>query len=280
MLSKIYQSYRGAEYCLLCATDAVFWPSMAKDIEVVCQACPTCAQYGVQAALEPMLSHPTPTQPWQFVSQDIFELGLRQYLITVDRYSDFYKLDPLTNNQTPPSWILPKPISPAMAYRCAVSRTVVPSLSRMSIKHFKRMVLNKSLHRPTGLTATVKPKQLSKMPSLPIRRPTTSTSWALLRPSSKVNGQTYPIYSPSPPSYSNRSLQILGQSAPRSQYNKHARPSLLPLPLGSHVYAKPRPPQLGTPWIYAQVVDNPSPSSYSSGRLIRMPKKFEDYSLY
>ena len=149
---------------------------MSKDIEVVCQACPTCAQYGVQAALEPMLSHPTPTQPWQFVSQDIFELGLRQYLITVDRYGDFYKLDPLTNNQTPPSWILPKPISPAMAYRCAVSRTVVPSLSRMSIKHLlKLMVLNTSLHRPTGLTVTVKPKQLSKMSSLLLRSPTTST---------------------------------------------------------------------------------------------------------
>ena len=73
---------------------------MSKDIEVVCQACLTCAQYGVQAALQPMLSHPTPTQPWQFVSQDIFELDLKQYLITVDRYSDFYKLDPLTNNQS------------------------------------------------------------------------------------------------------------------------------------------------------------------------------------
>ena len=47
-----------------------------------------------------MLSHPTPTQPWQFVSQDIFELDLKRYLITVDRYSDFYKLDPLTNNQS------------------------------------------------------------------------------------------------------------------------------------------------------------------------------------
>ena len=47
-----------------------------------------------------MLSHPTRTQPRQFVSQDMFKLDLRQYLITVDRYSDFYKLDPLINNQS------------------------------------------------------------------------------------------------------------------------------------------------------------------------------------
>lgn len=37
----------------------------------------------------------------------------------------------------------------------------------------------------------------------------------------------------------------------------------MPLPLGSHVYAKPRPSQRGTPWIYGQVVDNISPSSCS-----------------
>ena len=53
------------------------------------------------------------------------------------------------------------------------------------------------------------------------------------------------------------------KEASKAQYDKHTRPSLLPLPLGSHVYAKPRPSQLGTPWIHGQVVDNPSPSPYS-----------------
>lgn len=149
---------------------------MSKDIEVVCQACPTCAQCEVQAALEPMLSHPTPTQPWQFVSQDIFELDLKQYLITVDRYSDFYKLDPPTNNQSSIIIDVTKAhfARNGIPLRCLTDSG--PSLSRMSIKHLlKRMVLNTSLHRPTGLTATVKPKQLSKMPSLPLRSPTTST---------------------------------------------------------------------------------------------------------
>ena len=100
ILSKIHQSHRGAEYCLRFARDAVFWPNMSKDIQAVYQTCATCAQYGTQATLEPMLSHPTPTQPWQFVSQDIFELDHKQYLITVDHYSDFYELDPLTNTQS------------------------------------------------------------------------------------------------------------------------------------------------------------------------------------
>jgi len=42
-----------------------------------------------------MLSHPTPTLPWQFVSQDIFEYQHKHYLVTVDHYSDFYELDQL-----------------------------------------------------------------------------------------------------------------------------------------------------------------------------------------
>ena len=54
--------------------ETVFWPNMSKDIAAICQACATCGQYGTQTTLEPMLSHPTPRQLWQFVSQDIFEL--------------------------------------------------------------------------------------------------------------------------------------------------------------------------------------------------------------
>lgn len=44
-----------------------------------------------------MLSHPIPTLLWQFVSQDIFTFGHKQYLVTVDHYSDFYELDELVN---------------------------------------------------------------------------------------------------------------------------------------------------------------------------------------
>ena len=97
MRTKIHHSHRGPEYCLRFARDAVFWPNMSKVIEEFCHSCSTCAQYGKQAAAKPMLSHPIPTLPWQFVSQDIFAFGHKQYLITVDHYSDFYELDKLVN---------------------------------------------------------------------------------------------------------------------------------------------------------------------------------------
>lgn len=45
-----------------------------------------------------MLSHPISTLPWQFVSQDTFEFKHKQYLVTVDHYSDFYELNELVNS--------------------------------------------------------------------------------------------------------------------------------------------------------------------------------------
>ena len=93
MLTKTHHSHQGSKYCLCFARDAIFWPSMSKDIEEFCHSCSTCTQYGKQAATKPMLSHPTPTLPWQFVSQDIFMFEHKQYLITVDHYSDFYESD-------------------------------------------------------------------------------------------------------------------------------------------------------------------------------------------
>ena len=44
---------------------------------------------------KPMVSHPTPTRPWQFLSQDILELESKHYLVTVGSYNDFYELDQL-----------------------------------------------------------------------------------------------------------------------------------------------------------------------------------------
>ena len=104
MLTKIHHSHRGPEYCLCFARDVVFWPNISKDIEEFCHSCSTCTQYGKQAAAKPMLSHPIPTLPWQFVSQDIFAFGHKQYLMTVDHYSDFYELDerPITPPPTQP----------------------------------------------------------------------------------------------------------------------------------------------------------------------------------
>ena len=54
----------------------------------------------------------------------------------------------------------------------------------------------------------------------------------------------------------------LRREASKAQYDKYAPPPLMPLPLGSHASAKPRPSQRGAPWLYGGVIDNLSPRSY------------------
>ena len=49
------------------------------------------------------------------------------------------------------------------------------------------------------------------------------------------------------------------KKACKTQYNKHMNTDLPLLPLGSHAYAKPRPSQQGTPWIYGQIIGHLSP---------------------
>ena len=54
----------------------------------------------------------------------------------------------------------------------------------------------------------------------------------------------------------------LHKETSKVHYDKQAQPPLMPLPLGSHAYAKSRRSQQETPWIYGQVVSNPSQRSH------------------
>ncbi|XP_028412521.1 uncharacterized protein LOC114535405 [Dendronephthya gigantea] len=47
-----------------------------------------------------MKSHEIPVLPWQKVSVDLFHLDGKNYLVTIDHYSDFFELDSLTSTYT------------------------------------------------------------------------------------------------------------------------------------------------------------------------------------
>ena len=44
-----------------------------------------------------MISHHIPTRPWEKVGMDLFELNNRDFLITVDYYSNYFEVDRLTS---------------------------------------------------------------------------------------------------------------------------------------------------------------------------------------
>ena len=70
---------------------------MQSAIKDMCQNCGRCAQFGRENYKDSMKLQPIPQYPWQFVSQDLMEFETINYLVSVDNYSDFTKLDELNN---------------------------------------------------------------------------------------------------------------------------------------------------------------------------------------
>ena len=97
LLHSIHSTHLGPEANTRMAKEVLFWPGMRSVIHDMCQACTACAKYGQSAPKEPMTSLPLPTLPWQLVSQDLFSLHGKTYLVTVCHYSDWTETDELEN---------------------------------------------------------------------------------------------------------------------------------------------------------------------------------------
>ena len=84
------------------ATSKIFWPGMSADIRAYVESCDTCATYCAKQPEQPLQMHEVPERPWQKVGSDIFSIKGRNYLVTVDYYSQFIELDylPETNSAT------------------------------------------------------------------------------------------------------------------------------------------------------------------------------------
>ncbi|XP_071841225.1 uncharacterized protein [Apostichopus japonicus] len=66
---------------------------MAADITAKVENCETCQAFVNKHQKETMLSHPIPSRPWEIVSQDLMSHKGKEYLVTVDHYSDMWLMD-------------------------------------------------------------------------------------------------------------------------------------------------------------------------------------------
>ncbi|KAK7090822.1 hypothetical protein V1264_010573 [Littorina saxatilis] len=97
VMSLIHISHTGLQGCLRRAREVVYWPGMNKDMEQLIGQCEACQTYQRNQTKEPMISQPIPDLPWQFVGVDLLELNGRDYVVTVDYYSDFFEVDRIQN---------------------------------------------------------------------------------------------------------------------------------------------------------------------------------------
>ena len=105
VLKKLHQGHQGGESMVRRAREVMYWPGMQAAILQESANCSLCASYGSELPKEPMLSHEIPQGPWKFVSQDLFKERGRWYAVTVDHYSDWFKVDLLNKDITAASVI-------------------------------------------------------------------------------------------------------------------------------------------------------------------------------
>lgn len=95
MKEKLHCNHGGIQATLRRARDVFYWPGMNKDIEQFIARCTICSAYQTANQKEPLMSHPVPTRPWEAIATDLFQLRGKDYLVTVDYYSNFIEVDRL-----------------------------------------------------------------------------------------------------------------------------------------------------------------------------------------
>ena len=113
MKQRIHSSYMGAESCL---RECIFWPGMNAEIKEMIAACETCRKYERSQPNQPLMPLKTPSRPCERIGVDLFTFDNKEFLITVDYFSNYWEIDKLNN--TLASTVILKLKSHFARYRC------------------------------------------------------------------------------------------------------------------------------------------------------------------
>jgi transposase InsO family protein len=100
MTKGLHSSHLGVEGCLRRAREILYWPKMSSKVKELVSKCSVCNMYQPKQCKEPLLSRDSPALPWSKVGVDLFIYENRNYVITVDYFSNFFEVDYLTSNTT------------------------------------------------------------------------------------------------------------------------------------------------------------------------------------
>ena len=97
VLQRLHIGHQGQERCKRLARTAIFWPSLNKDIDIMCNRCETCLERRNKPAREPLKPHPVPDRAWQKIGIDLFSFAGRRYQIVVDYFSKWIEIKTSTH---------------------------------------------------------------------------------------------------------------------------------------------------------------------------------------
>jgi hypothetical protein len=100
MLSRIHSSHIGIEGCLRRARESLYWPGMSSNVKDFVSKCEICCTYTDKQQKETLHPHDVPDRPWAKVGIDLFTFDDKQYMVTVDYYSNFIEVDWLPDTKS------------------------------------------------------------------------------------------------------------------------------------------------------------------------------------
>ena len=63
---------------------------MKGDLQDVIQKCEVCATFSSKQQKETLISHDSTDRPWSKIATDLLEYKKKDYMVTVDYYSNFF----------------------------------------------------------------------------------------------------------------------------------------------------------------------------------------------
>ena len=101
IVKRLHRTHLGVTGTLKRARESVYWPGMNGQLRDFILRCETCRAVKVKAQpKEPLMPHDRPPRAWAKVGIDLFVIGTRNFLITVDYWSNFFEIDQLWSTDT------------------------------------------------------------------------------------------------------------------------------------------------------------------------------------
>ena len=97
MKERIHSAHLGYDSMVRRVKGVLFWPGISKDIKQLAESCVVCQEMKPRNQKETLKQHDMGNEPWVKVGTDIFEIRGRQYLITIDYFSNFIEVDFLSS---------------------------------------------------------------------------------------------------------------------------------------------------------------------------------------
>ena len=89
ILDKLHSAHQGMDRTKRRARQSCYWPGMNDQIEKMVKRCTECLRHKPSKKKEELQPHPVPTQPWQKIGSDLFELQRKNFIVITDYYSSW-----------------------------------------------------------------------------------------------------------------------------------------------------------------------------------------------